>query len=150
MIGYPDDNSYSGEMYLKPGDSYSINITQIGQWGKLSGLNKGCESNIIVDELAGEFKIQKAGDYKFDGVASIFPSSGMLLDFAVFVNDVFQENINTQLDFKNNQDTNTFSGTGVMALDVGDVVDVRGMSDTQPVTVNITAMNINLHRAGAL
>lgn len=150
MIGYPDDNTYAGEMYLIPSDGYSINITQTGQWGKLSGFNKGIESNIVIDESAGTFTIKKTGNYKFDGVASVFPSAGMLLSFAVFVNDILIEKINTQLDFQNNQDTNTFSGTGIIALDVNDVLDIRGMSDTQPVTVNITAMNINLHRAGAL
>lgn len=137
-----------GEMYIIPADGYSISITSTGEYGPLTGFRKGKDYNIDVDAVNGTFTIKGDGCYKFDGVASVFPSAGMLLNFAVFVNDVLVTKINTALDFQNNQDTNTFSGTGWLDLKKGDVVTVQGESNNAPVTVNISNMNISIARRG--
>ena len=149
MIGNGDLNgiTIAGGMYIKPGDSYSISVTDL-LYNKLTGFNKGKESNVIVDGSAGTFTVEIDGTYKFAGIASVAPSAGMFLKFGVYINNIFQEKIEACLDFKNSQDTNTFAGTGFLDLKAGDVVDIRGKSDTQPVTLGICNMNIEIHRIG--
>ena len=97
----------------------------------------------------GEFEIEQDADYKFDGVASLYPSAGCKINFAAFlVRDSVETklaNIETSVDFKNNQDTQTFSGSGIIwNLKKGDKVILKGKSDTVPVDVTIEFMNLNL------
>ena len=151
MIGNGHAHTFptiAGEMYIIPGDSYAPVITVAATYAVLIGFHKGKEANITVDETNGTFTIVHDGSYKFDGVASLAPSIGMTLEFAVFVNGVIAANINTLLNFQNSQDDNTFSGTGWLDLVVGDVIDVRGKSNNVPVTLNISHMNISLARRG--
>lgn len=150
MIGNGDLNglTLAGEMYITHADAYDVSITVADTYGQLSGFNKGKESLITVDESAGTLTIQVDGTYKFDGVASLFPSSGMIIHFALFLNGICQCNIESGIDFKNSQDTQTFSGTGILDLVKGDVITVRGKSDTVPVTVTVNHMNVHLYRIG--
>ena len=150
MIGNGDLNgiTLAGEMYITHADAYDVSITVADTYGQLSGFHKGKENLVTVDESAGEFEIEVDGTYKFDGVASLFPSAGMIIHFAAFVNGVIQEYIETGIDFKNSQDTQTFSGTGLLSLKKGDIVSVRGKSDTVPVSVTVNHMNIHLFRIG--
>lgn len=142
--------SIAGEMYIVPADAYQLSITQLNTFVRLENFNKSIDANMSVNEVDGKFTAEIAGLYLFGGVASLFPSSGMLLTFVVFVNDTFNTNISSSIDFQNSQDTKTFSGRGFINLNKGDVIDVRGKSNTQPVTVSIATMNIGLHRVGNL
>lgn len=136
-----------GEMYIQESDSFSLDFTAPADtYHALTGASEGQCKNVDVDGAAGTFTIEWEGWYKFDGVASLFPSAGMLIHFALFVNGVIIDKIVTAIDFKNNQDTQTFSGTGIVYLEKGDVVTVRGKTDTVPVTVNVPHFNINLFR----
>lgn len=136
-----------GEMFLVPADAFQVNITDTN-YNKVTGFNKGKESNISIDEVLGTFTIDFSGTYHFSGVASVFVSAGLLLNFSMFVNDIQIEKTESLLDYKNSQDTNNLSGSGELDLVKGDIVDVRAKSDTQPATVSITNMNINMHRIG--
>lgn len=147
------DNFFSpktiaGEVAVYHTDGKNIDITVKDTYGLISGFHVEKAINMIVDGTAGTFTVKVTGVYKFDGVASLFPSGGMLLHFAAFVNDVIELGIETGIDFKNSQNMQTFSGTGLLTLVAGDVVSVKGRSDTVPVTVNIHHMNLNLFRVG--
>lgn len=138
----------AGEMYIEHTDNYDVDITVADTYGQLSGFHKGKETNVITNEVAGTFTVKVKGTYKFDGVASLSPSAGMIVHFAVFVNDVLIPNIVSGIDFKNSQNAQTFSGTGLLNLEKGDVVSVSGKSDTVPITLSINHMNTNLFREG--
>ena len=138
----------AGEMYIEHTDNYDVAITVADTYGQLIGFHKGKESNIIIDEANGTFEAKVKGTYKFDGVASLFPSAGMIVHFAVFVNGFIKTKIESGIDFKNSQDTQTFSGTGQLDLEKGDIISVRGKSDTVPITVRVNHMNINIFRVG--
>ena len=146
-IGYDVEIISVGEMYIIAEDAYSIDITATDTFECLAGFNKGKETDISIDEIAGQITINRAGSYKFNGIASLEPSVGMTLDFAVFVNGVKAVNISSVLEFQNSQDRNTFSGTGWLDLNVGDVVSVKGKADALG-TIYISNMNINLGRHG--
>ena len=150
MIGNGDLEgiTLAGELYITNADAYSINITVADTYGQLTGFHKGKENLVTVGESAGEMEIHVGGTYNFDGVASLFPSAGMIVHFAVFVNGVIQYNIESGIDFKNSQNTQTFSGTGLLSLVKGDIVSVRGKSDTVPVSITVNHMNISLFRIG--
>ena len=154
MIGNGDLNGLSivGEMSLisheNPVDNYYIDITVADTYTELTGLLKEDESIMAVDPVLGTFTILVDGRYKFDGVASLHPSAGMIMHFAAFVEDVIIKKIETGLDFQNSQDTNTFSGTGILRLKRGDIVTLRGKSSNAPVKVTINHMNISLFRIG--
>ncbi len=148
MIGNGRISPCVGEMYVKsPGISFGF-TAPADVFHKVAGFHGENSKNVTTDKTLGTFTIEHDADYKFDGVASLFPSAGMKINFAVFVNGSKVESIETTVDFKNSQDTQTFSGTGPLwDLKKGDVVDVRGASDTVPVTLNIDFMNINLKLA---
>ena len=146
-----------GEMYLESqpnhADNYKVTITTADTYAPIIGLLKGLESHVEVDEVLGTFTIKIPGKYKFDGVASLAPQAGTILHFAVFVERppgaaVIQKQIETGLDFQNSQDTNTFSGTGWMDLERGDIIAVQGKSSNAPVTVQINHMNVSITRRG--
>lgn len=145
MIGNGRMSPCFGEMYIKsPGITFDF-TAPADIFHQVGGFEKGGERNIVIDETGGEFEIYQDGNYKFDGVASLYPSAGMKINFAAFVNGVKDEKVETSIDFKNNQDTNTFSGTGILCnLKKGDKVSVRGKSDTVSVTLTIEYMNIHL------
>lgn len=144
--------SVVGEMSIiaqpDPANNYYVDIAVADTYGTLTGFIKDDESVMDVDGTLGTFTILVGGRYKFDGVASLHPNAGMDMHFAVFVEDVIKKKIETGLDFQNSQDTNTFSGTGILRLNQGDVVTVRGKSSNVPVRVTINHMNISLHRVG--
>ncbi len=146
--GVSVSSTVAGEMYITNTDTYTLNVTIKDVYLPLSDFHKGKENRVTVDESAGTFTIQEKGTYKFDGVATLSPSAGMILYFAVFVNDVFQINIETGIDFKNSQNAQTFSGTGMLDLVKGDVVTLRGKTDTAPVTMSVNDMNVHIHRIG--
>lgn len=150
MIGNGDLNGLSivGTMSIRHADAYTVNTTVADTYGQLSGFNKIKENLMTVNEVLGELIMQIDGTYKFDGVASLFPGSGVILHFAVFINGVLNEDIESGIDFKNSQDTQTFSGTGTLDLKKGDIVTVRGKTDTVPATITVNHMNINLFRIG--
>ena len=146
-----------GEMYIQDqpnhADNYKVIITVADTYAPIIGLLKGIESNVGVDEVTGTFTIKAKGKYKFDGVASLAPTAGTILHFAVFVerppgSATIQKQIETGLDFQNSQDTNTFSGTGWLDLERGDIITVQGKSSNAPVTVQINHMNISITRRG--
>ena len=155
-IGILSDRTIAGEMYIKHPDPtpYTVDITVADTYARLTGgqdagFIKKLGQDVIVDPLLGTFTIKRYGNYKFDGFASLKPNAGMAIHFAVFVTNSFQEHIESGIEFKNSQDTQTFSGTGWLEnLNPGDVVSVHGQSDTVPVTVWINHMNISLERRG--
>lgn len=148
-IGAFSDRTIGGEMYIEDTDSYTADITVTNTYVQIGGFHKNLESDVVLDPVLGTFTIKRYGNYKFDGVASLAPSAGMILHFAVFVDTDIKKNVETGLDFQNNQDTNTFSGTGWLKnLNPGDVVSVRGKSSNAPITLTINHMNISIERRG--
>ena len=136
-----------GEMYfydlLNP---VQITLTTKNSWYPITGLTVGCCKDMIDNASSGEFDIVYDGTYIFNGCATIFPGAGAIITFALFVNDVMQENIITAISFKNNQDRKSFSGSGILKLRTDDVVNVKAMSDTDAITLSMTNINLMLHR----
>ena len=123
-------------------------LTDANTYYSLGGLTKKCDFNITIDGTTASMTAKVDGLYDFDGVASIFPSAGTVITFALFVNDVEQAHIKTVLEFQNNQDTNTFSGSGFVRLVAGDVVTVRAKSTTAVLTLKVSNINLSLMRMG--
>ena len=135
----------AGEMYIgHPG--VDVVLTLADTWYQVAGTLKGIESEMTVDNAAGIFTIKHNDCYKFDGVASITPNLGVLIHFALFINANKQDKIETALDFQNNQDLNTFSGTGAIDLTAGDEVTVRAMASTAGKTRSVEHLNILLFK----
>ena len=118
------------------------------QYYTLQGLTEGLKFNMDLDGTNGKWTVKYDGVYFVSGVASLFPSAGALIRFTLFKNEDGQLNICTALSFKNNQDTNTFSGSGFVRLNAGDVLTVRAASDTVPITVDLTNFNVSFMRMG--
>jgi hypothetical protein len=136
-------------MYVLHTDTFTATLTSPETFYQLAGIKKGLCENIDCNPLAGTFTMRTPGKYKFDGVASISPSKACIIDFAAFVNDIEIPRVRTDLSFLNSQARNTFSGSGFLQLNRGDVVSVRALSDTANVNVSIVHLNINLSRIGA-
>lgn len=149
MVGNGDLDGISivGEMFLLSTDGKQLNVTDTN-FNILTGYHKGEEANLEVNEVGGTFTIKVPGRYQFNGAASVFVSAGIVMKFSVFVNGIQAQKTESSLDYKNSQDTNNLSGTGTLKLVKGDVIDIRAKSDTQPVLVDISDMNVNLHRIG--
>lgn len=113
---------------------------------KLTGLITTQEFNCSGD--GSDITIEYDGLYKVHGVATIYPSAGCDIKFSLFVNEVAQDNVCTTLSFKNNQDTSTFSGAGLVRLYTGDKVSIRAYSDTNLITLELTNFNLNIMRMG--
>lgn len=143
MIGNNKLSPCYGEMYVDTNKTISF-TAPADVFHPLADAEEGLSKNVIVDKDNGQFKIMQSGCYKFDGVASLYPSGGMKINFALFVNGVKVNKIETSIDFKNSQDTQTFSGTGLSWLEKDDIVDVRAKTDTVPVDLTIEFFNIAL------
>ena len=112
--------------------------------GMTAGTCQNCSGN------TGTITPLYDGVYGFQGVATIRVNIGCLLTFALCVNGEVQTNINTKIDFKNSQDAQTFSGSGLLNLHTGDSVCVKGKADTDGITATISKMNITLTRLNTI
>jgi len=137
--------SIVGEMFIKhPG--LDVPLTLKDTWYQVAGIDKGVEFEMTVNEVTGIFTIKHDGFYKFDGVASITPNLGVLIHFAMFLNSTEIEKIETSLDFQNNQDLNTFSGTGIIEVVKGDEITVRAMANLDGRILSVEHLNISIHK----
>lgn len=145
MIGNGAIPSVIGEMFIKhPG--IDITLTLADTWYPISGIEKGVEKEMTVNETTGVFTMKQDGAYKFDGVASITPNLGVLIHFAMFKNSAEVEKIETALDFQNNQDLNTFSGTGIVELVKDDEITVSALANSAGKILSVEHLNISLHK----
>lgn len=134
-----------GEMFISASDNKQMTLTSSG-FSKLDGYNTGVTSFVEVDAQAGQFIIKVGGTYKFSGIASFSVSTGADVVFSVFVNNVGQPKTESNLSFKNNQDTDNFAGTSILELNKDDILDIRASSDTTPVTLSIKDLNVSIHQ----
>ena len=145
-----DDISAFGQMYEYDGTT-SQTLTTADQWYKVQAFGQSDNlKDITADTANDQYVIDEAGTYLILCNPSFSGTPAVVYKGAIYVNGVRQEQLRMSRKLGAAGDVGSTGINGLVYLDVGDVVDLRMMADTNGAGLTIVDINLTMAKLDAL
>jgi hypothetical protein len=142
----PSQPGVYGEIheYYASGSSVTVNVSTSGVYAPWTTGDEGDVSGMTFNNST--LIIEQDGVYHADFNASVKAGGGKVIDAALFVNGVRQDDMHTRTWGKEGGKSYTLSFSGIIALEGDDVVSVRFTFQNGTGSIDLEMANLNLQK----